>query len=216
LYSLPYFKESDAAIIMQFMREHPFVVLCGADTKGNPVASQIPVFIDEREGRLFLSGHIMKQTDHHKAFSDNPNVLALFNGPHTYVSSSWYSDPRQAATWNYITVHARGKITFLEDEALIAVLKRTTDHFESGEQKPTYFDHLQMEYVQRLSKAIVAFEVEVMEINNVFKLSQNRDKASYENIIEKLEARPDEDSRAIAAEMKKRQEQMSWGNNDRT
>jgi transcriptional regulator len=210
MYSLPYFKESEQALILQFMRDHPFVVLSGANGLGNPVATQVPVFIDERDGGLFLSGHIMKQTDHHQAFENNPNVLALFTGPHTYVSASWYSNPIQASTWNYMSVHAIGQLKFLDEAALIQVLKRTTDHFEGNQQSPTFFDHLPVEYVQPLSRAIVAFEVEVKEIKNVFKLSQNRDKASYINIIEKLEARPDEDSRTIAGEMKKRFDKMDW------
>ena len=204
MYSLPYFKETDGSAVIEFMRSHPFVVITGADKNGKPVATQIPVFVDERDGKMFLSGHIMRQTDHHLGFAENSEVLALFTGAHCYVSASWYLEPKQASTWNYMTVHARGKLNFLDSAALIAVLKRTTDFFEGSDNTPGAFDHLPEEYVQRLSKAIIAFEIEVEDIQNVFKLSQNRDKTSYLNIIEKLESRPDEDSRTIAAEMKKR------------
>ena len=96
------------------------------------------------------------------------------------------------------------RLFFLKDDELIAILKRTTDHFEANENSTAGFDKLEPEYVQKMSKAIVAFEMEVEEIKHVFKLSQNRDKKSFLNIIEKLEAMPDEDSRTIAAEMKKR------------
>ena len=98
--------------------------MCGCDADNNPVATQVPVFIDEKEDKLFLSGHIMRNTDHHKAFEQNPNVLAVFTGPHTYVSASWYSDKQQASTWNYMSVHAKGKLKFLEEQALLDVLKR--------------------------------------------------------------------------------------------
>ena len=204
MYSLPYFKESDSANVLQFMRNNPFVVLCGTDKNGLPVATQVPVFVDERDGKIILSGHMMKNTDHQLAFAEQPDALAVFNGAHCYVSASWYSEPKTASTWNYMSVHARGKMAFLDEAALLAVLKRTTDHFENNPDSAAGFDQLPMEYVLKLSKAIVAFDIIVEDIQNVFKLSQNRDEQSYLNIIDKLEHMPDEDSRIIAAEMKKR------------
>ena len=173
----------------------------------NPVATQVPVFIDEKGDKLFLSGHIMKNTDHHKAFLHNPNVLAVFTGAHTYVSASWYSDKQQASTWNYISVHAKGKLKFLEEGALLDVLKRTTNHFENNPHSGSNFEDLSQDYVQRLVNAIVAFEVEVNQIENVFKLSQNRDEKSYHNIIGKLEDQGG-DGKEIAAEMKRRSSQL--------
>jgi transcriptional regulator len=204
MYSLPYFKEQDQAAIIEFMRQNPFVLLCGTDKNGLPVATQVPVFVDERDGKIILSGHMMKNTDHQLAFAEHPDALAVFNGAHCYVSASWYSEPKTASTWNYMSVHARGKMVFLDEAALLAVLKRTTDHFENNEHSPAGFDQLPMDYVLKLSKAIVAFDIEVEDIQNVFKLSQNRDEKSYLNIIDKLEQMPDEDSRIIAREMKKR------------
>jgi transcriptional regulator len=182
------------------MREHPFVLLCGADRKGRPVATQVPVFIDEQEGGLVLSGHIMKNTDHHLAFTDNPQVLAVFTGAHTYVSASWYTKPDQASTWNYMAVHARGSMQFLDEDALMAILKRTTDHFENDPKSPAGFDKLSPEYVSRLAKAIVAFEIRVEEMDHVFKLSQNRDETSHQNIIDHL-SQGDADAKRIASEM---------------
>jgi transcriptional regulator len=132
MYNLPYFKAKDPLKILAFMKAHPFAMICGADLEGKPAATQIPVFIDERDGELFLSGHIMRNTAHHKAFDENPQVLALFTGAHTYVSASWYTDPKQASTWNYLSVQAKGRMQFMNDEALIAILKRTTDHFENN------------------------------------------------------------------------------------
>lgn len=203
MYSLPYFTESDREKVISFMRAHPFVVLCGVDTQGHPVATQVPVFIDEKDGEIFLSGHIMKSTDHHKAFEVNPKVLALFTGPHTYVSASWYSEPKTASTWNYITVHARGEMRYTDHQALLDILKRTTDHFENNPHSPSNFDQLPHDYVEKLSNAIVAFEIKVEELDNVFKLSQNRDDTSYHNIIDHLK-QGDEESKRIAEEMAKR------------
>jgi len=207
MYNLPYFKEQDAATILKFIKENPFAFLCGCDAVNNPVATQVPVFIDEKEDKLFLSGHIMRNTDHHKAFVHNPNVLAVFTGAHTYVSASWYSDKQQASTWNYISVHAKGKLKFLEEPALLDVLKRTTNHFENNPNSGSNFEDLPRDYVQRLVNAIVAFEVDVYQIENVFKLSQNRDEKSYHNIIGKLEDKGG-DGKEIAAEMKRRTSEL--------
>jgi len=209
MYNLPYFKEYDNDMVLQFMREHPFVFLCGANAENKPVATQVPVFIDEKkDGKLFLTGHIMKNTDHHKAFLQNPHVLAVFTGPHTYVSAAWYDNPQQASTWNYMSVHARGILRFQDEEALSNLLRRLTLHFENNNAaSPTVFDNLPPGYREKLMKAIIAFEVEVMTIDNVFKLSQNQDEESFHNIIHKLDEQGD-DGKFIAEEMKKRQQQL--------
>ena len=203
MYNLPYFKESDIEIVKEFVRKNPFAFISGCDAANKPVATQVPVFIDERGDKLFLSGHMMRNTDHHKAFVNNPNALAVFTGAHTYVSASWYEDKRQGSTWNYISVHARGTLTFLDEDALRDILKRTTSHFENNPYSGANFDDLPKEYVDKMVKAIVAFEIEVTEMDNVFKLSQNRDEKSFHNIVEKLEAQ-NEDGRRVAEEMKKR------------
>lgn len=204
MYNLPYFKEKDFPVLLDFMKQHPFVVLCGTDGNNKPVATQVPVLFDMREDQLFLTGHMMRQTDHQKAFMVNPEALVLFTGPHTYVSASWYTDPRQGSTWNYMTVHARGKLSFLPQEQLHQVLERTTALFENNDQSPSLFGKLPQEYVKRLVPAITAFEITVQSIENVFKLSQNRDEESYINIISRL-MQGNEDAQIIAYEMKKRQ-----------
>jgi transcriptional regulator len=208
MYNLPYFKEEDQEVVLQFMREHPFVFLSGVTAENKPVATQVPVFIDEKDGKLFLTGHIMRNNDHHKAFEKNPNVLAVFTGPHTYVSATWYDDPHQASTWNYMSVHAKGAIRFGNYDDLVAILKRLTLHYENNNTaSTTVFDNLTSKYTEPLLKAIIAFEVEITSIENVFKLSQNRNEKSYNNIIAKLQEQSS-DGKFIAEEMKKRQQQL--------
>jgi transcriptional regulator len=208
MYNLPYFKEEDQEVVLKFMREHPFVFLTGVNDDNKPVATQVPVFIDEKDGKLFLTGHIMRNTDHHKAFENNKNVLAVFTSPHVYVSGTWYDDPQQASTWNYMSVHAKGSISFGNEEDLIAILKRLTLHYENNNTaSTTIFDNLPSEYTGPLTKAIVAFEVEIISIENVFKLSQNRDEKSFHNIMSKLNEQGS-DGKFIAEEMKKRQQQL--------
>jgi transcriptional regulator len=208
MYDLPFYKEKNAEIIKQFIDEHPFAFLAGCDAKNRPVATQVPVFIEQEGGKQILRGHIMKNTDHHKAFLNNPNVLVVFTGDHTYVSATWYSDPHIASTWNYMSVHAKGIIRFLDDEALADVLRKTTLHFENyNKQSTTVFDNLSEEFKQKVMPAIVAFEIEVKELDNVFKLSQDRDAKSYENIKRNLSHKGGS-ANTIANEMEKRTQEL--------
>ncbi len=202
MYNLPYFKEHDQNIVQTFIRNNPFALLNGVDTKGRPVATQLPLFLEEENSKQFLRGHLMRKTDHHRAMTENEDVLVVFTGPHCYVSATWYVDPHQASTWNYMSVHVKGKIRFCNDEALIKILRKTTMHFEGGNtSSSTFYDNLPDEYVQHLLPAIVAFEIEIESIENVFKLSQNRDKESYLNIIEHL-MKGSENERSIALAMR--------------
>jgi transcriptional regulator len=123
------------------------------------------------------------------------------------VSASWYENKKQASTWNYMAVHAKGELSFLQEAELLVMLEELTAQFENDHSSPSLYKELPEEYVMHLSKAIVAFEIKVTSIDHVFKLSQNRDKKSYENIIEKLQ-NSDADSKAIAGEMNKRKDQF--------
>lgn len=207
MYNLPYYKEKKEDVVLQFVKQHPFAFLCGCNADNKPVATQVPVFIDEKEGKLFLTGHMMRNTDHHKAFLYNSNVLTVFTGPHTYVSASWYENKQQASTWNYMSVHARGTLQFLDEQALLNVLKMTTNHFENNPDSGANFENLPAEYVNRLTGAIVAFEIAINEIDHVFKLSQDRDEKSYDNIAERLKEK-DGDAKEIGELMDKRKGQV--------
>lgn len=204
MYSLPSYKEKNAQVIQEFIAEYPFAFLSGCNSKNEPVATQVPVFIEEQDGKKVLRGHLMKNTDHHKAFQSNQNILTVFTGRHTYVSGTWYSNASIASTWNYMSVHVKGKIRFLDEAGLVDVLRKTTLHFENNNKlSTTIFDNLPTEYTQRLMRAIVAFEIEIIEMDHVFKLSQDRDYESYQNIIKELQQQ-DLDGQVIAKEMEKR------------
>jgi transcriptional regulator len=204
MYNLPYHKENDPTAIQAFINKYPFAFLSGCDLENRPIATQIPLFMEEKEGKILLSGHIMKGTDHHLAFAQNPNVLAVFTGHHVYVSGTWYSNPYTASTWNYMSVHAKGHIRFLDEAALEEMLRKTSLHFEDYQQESTtVYDQLPSDFKKRVLKMIIAFEIEVSAVDNVFKLSQDRDLQSYLNIIEKLRERG-ESGQAIAEEMERR------------
>lgn len=207
MYDLPYFKEKDQLVVHEFIRDHPFATLIGS-LGDVPVATQVPVLIGEGEKeQLLLRGHMMRNTDHHRAFAENREALCVFSGAHTYVSASWYSNPQTGSTWNYMSVHARGAIRFLDEPELLTILEETTARFENDENSPALFRHLPKAYVDSMKNAIIAFELEVRELENVFKLSQNRDEASYDNIIAQLQAQGG-DARTIAEEMQKRRAEL--------
>jgi transcriptional regulator len=213
MYNLPYHKENDPEIIRDFIRKYPFAFLSGCDAENKPIATQIPVFIEEQDGKQFLRGHIMKDTDHHRAFLHNENVLVVFTGHHTYVSGTWYSNPHIPSTWNYMSVHIKGIVRFLDNDALENILRKTSLHFENNEpNSTTVFDNVPAELKKRIMHLIVPFEIEVLEIDTVFKLSQDRDAQSYRNIIEKLKQQG-ESGQVIAAEMEKRADRLFPENN---
>lgn len=207
MYNLSKYVEKDPAIIRAFMEQYPFATLIGNDAGGYPVATQVPLLIRQQGDSISLLGHIMRKTDHHLAFEQNPRVLALFTSPHTYVSPSWYSNPRTGGTWNYMTVQAHGEMEFTSDEGLIDILRQTQNYFEGDPGSPASFENLTLEYVAPMVKAIVGFEIKVTKLQATFKLSQNRDEASYHNIIAQLK-KGSPDAQFIAAEMEKRTSQL--------
>lgn len=210
MYHLNHYTTGGAQDVLAFMKANPFVVLCGIDDKGNPVATHVPVLIEERDGQIFLQAHVMRKQEHTIAFQNNPNVLAIFQGPHAYVSASWYETKNVASTWNYQAVHARGLIQFLDEPALRKLLEKLTAHFENNPHSEAQFSNLDEAYIEHHLKAIIAFEVELKEIQHVFKLSQNRDEQSFGNIVDQL-AEGDANARQVAIEMEKIKPQIFKG-----
>ncbi|MEZ4704813.1 MAG: FMN-binding negative transcriptional regulator [Bdellovibrionota bacterium] len=204
MYNLPHHREHDLDTIRSFMIDHPFAFLTGCNASHEPVATQIPLLVEERKGNLTLCGHVMKHTDHHKAFADNPHVLAIFTGPSTYVSGAWYSNPNTPSTWNYVSVHAKGKLRIIDANKLEPLLQKLSLHFEKDKlESPTVYENLPRSFTSRALELIVGFEIDVDEIHHVVKLSQDRDKESYRNIINELKQQG-LDQQYIAHEMEKR------------
>lgn len=202
MYKLPYFTEGNEEAVFDFMQKNSFAIIAGINELF-PVATHVPLDIKKEGDKIIFTGHMMKNTDHHKAFSQNENVLVIFTGPHCYVSASWYVKKEVASTWNYIDVHSHGTIKFMNEEQTKKIIENITDKYEFPGSLAA-FNKLPQEYVDRLVKAIIGFTIEVSSIENVFKLSQNHDAKTRESIIENLLNRHDADSHAIAMEMKKR------------
>lgn len=202
MYKLKYFTEEDTEKVIAFMKENSFAIITGLGEK-YPVATHVPLEVKNVEGKLIFTGHIMKNADHHKVFEKNNNVLVIFNGPHCHVSASWYPNPVLASTWNYITVHAKGKINFGDEIFTRKIVEDITNKYEDP-QSEAAFNNLPSEYIDRLVKAIVGFTIEVESLDNVFKLSQNHDEETRQSIIEHLFKNGSDDEKKIATEMLQR------------
>lgn len=200
MYKVAHYNKVNREQIISFMKEIPLAMLCGI-TDEYPVATQIPVEVTEDGDKLILGGHMMKNTDHHRAFLKNDHVLALFTSPHAYINANWYSDPAGGSTVNYITVHAKGRITFLDDAGTYEAVKKITEKY-IGHNTPASFENISDEYKASHIKAISGFTIEIEHLDAVWKLSQNKPEHDRLHIMEQLEKRNQNGDRFIAAKMK--------------
>ncbi|MFM6995226.1 MAG: FMN-binding negative transcriptional regulator [Sediminibacterium sp.] len=202
MYDISYFKANDHQEVIEFMQANPFVTICGVDKNGLPIAAQIPILIKQVDDKLFICGHLMRKQDHTNAFEMNPNALVIFSAPSAFVSASWYTSKGQASTWNYQTVHAVGTMQMQDEQHLYNLLVALTEKFESDPDAPSQVKNLDPMYMQQNMKAIISFEIEVAQLKHVFKLSQNRDNASHQNIQNELN-KGDAACKYMAAAMKR-------------
>ena len=207
MYDISYFKATDHEEVIAFMNAHPFILLCGVNKEGFPVATHVPVLLEVRNDKLFLLGHFMRKQEHTISFEQHNKCLAVFSSAHSYISASWYTEKNVASTWNYQAVHAKGHINWMDDPALYQLLNKLTTHFEANENSAASFKKMDEAYIQKNMKAIVGFEMEVSALEHVYKISQNRNMESYSNITAELK-KGNEDQQFIAGEMEKRKDQL--------
>ena len=197
------FNETNQSYIEDFIRKHAFATLISSDN-GRPVATHLLLDLEEGpSSRLALSGHMAKANPQWRTFRDDREVLSIFNGPHTYVSASWYSI-KSAPTWNYVNVHVYGLPRIINDNVeLYGLLKRLVDKQEQQSPADTRYriESLPNDVLESMMGAVVGFEITVTKIEAAAKLSQNRNAQDYRNIIEKLEVRGDPESLEVAKEM---------------
>ena len=194
------YREEDREKILEFLRQNDFATLVTYDGE-KPIASHLLMGILEEGESLFVNGHMSRANPHWKTFEKNPEVLMIFQGPHTYISPTWYNHVN-VPTWNYQSVHVYGKPRIITnyDEAY-ELLKRLVDRYESN--SPYQLESLPKDFVEKEIKGIVAFQIEVTRIEANYKLSQNRKDDDYANIITQLDARTDDLSHGVAEAMKK-------------
>jgi transcriptional regulator len=206
MFKVKRYQAKDQQEILKMMQDNPFAIIAGYGADGYPVATHVPVEAElKADGKFIITGHFSRATDHAKAFEANPSALVIFTGPHAYISASWYTDTRMASTWNYLTVHAKGQLKYLDEAGTYTIIKTLTDRYEAASENPASMEKMAEKYIRDNLKAIVGFEIEVSDIDTVFKLSQNRDAASQQNITEKLLQSGDQQAIAIAREMGKRE-----------
>lgn len=195
------YKNENQEAITAFLKENSFGILIN-QTNGKLWATHIPLELSiNSEGKTILEGHISKENPQWQGFAENDQILAIFSGPHSYISPSWY-DHENVPTWNYIAVHVYGKIKIIEGDAVIESLKRLVDKYEQNSENPVRIEDLS-EKTMMQSRGIVAFQIEIEEIQAQQKMSQNRDDKNYQNIISELEKTNKNQSIAVANEMKK-------------
>lgn len=195
------FKNENITEVKDFLQRNSFGILIN-NTNGKLCATHIPLELDSNEnGKDVLYGHISKENPQWNGFTENDEILAIFTGPHAYISSSWY-DHENVPTWNYLAVHIYGKIKILDEEATIKTLKKLVDKYEVSSENPVRVEDLSKKTMIQ-ARGIVAFEIEINEIQAKKKLSQNRDDKNYQNIIDKLAQSGDPNSKEIAKEMTK-------------
>ena len=195
------YKNENQAEIEQFISENGFAILVN-QTNGKHWATHIPLILGTNsDGKQILIGHISKLNPQAESFKQNDEVLAIFSGSHSYISSSWY-DHENVPTWNYLAVHVYGKIRLHSFEESIESLKKLVNKYEAKSEKPIRIEDLS-EKTMREARGIVSFEIEITNIEAQKKLSQNRDDKNYKNIISELEKTNDSQAIAIANEMKK-------------
>jgi transcriptional regulator len=203
MYIPPHFREDDPGEIARFIRENSFGLLVSQEN-GLPVATHIPMELEGQPGdHMVIRGHIARGNPQWRTLDPDTPALAVFSGPHAYISSSWYSQPN-VPTWNYMAVHVYGRPRILTEAELRSALQNMTDTYEQGSAQPFHMDQLPPETIDRMLKGIVGFELAVECVEAKYKLSQNRDAESYHNVIEALQNREDPAGKAIAEEMKKR------------
>jgi transcriptional regulator len=192
---------TNQAEIHEFLHKNGFALLIN-QTFGKLWATHVPLVLDfKSDGTPYLLGHISKANPQHEGFAENNEILAVFTGPHAYISSSWY-DHENVPTWNYIAVHVYGKIKIHSHEEAVLGLKKLVDKYEEKSENPIRVENLS-EKTMREARGIIGFEIEITSIEAQKKLSQNRDDVNYKNIISELETLKDPQAKAMAEAMKK-------------
>lgn len=196
-----FYKNENIEEVKNFLNENSFGILI-SQVDGKISGTHIPMELDTDEnGENVLVGHIAKANPQSKYLKNEEEILAIFNGPHSYISSSWYQK-ESVPTWNYIAVHVYGKVRIIEGEELLESLKKMVDKYEQNSENPVSVKRMSSRTLKQIN-GIVGFSIKINEIQAAYKLSQNREDTDYHNITSELEKVGDSNSIGIAEEMKK-------------
>jgi transcriptional regulator len=175
LYNPEHFRIDDAAAQLAFIEQHAFGTLVSTTAAGDLHVSHIP-FLPRRQpdGKLHLLGHVSRNNPQGQALADAARILAIFEGPHAYVSPGWYAQHPSVPTWNYAVVHAHGRARMLDVAELHELVMELSNKYEARREKPWKASELPSAYMEGMLQGIVGFEIAVVRLEAKFKLSQNR------------------------------------------
>ena len=202
MYIPAHFREDDLATLQALMREYSFATLVSTTDEGVPIATPLP-FLLESEPAPYgtLKAHMALGNPQWRTFRQDREVLVLFQGPHAYITPSWYEETLSVPTWNYATVHAYGIPRIMGDPAtLYEFLKMLIQTHEAQFSEPWPFEQLPSEYVEKMMKGIVGFSIEITRLEGKFKMSQNRAPHERARVAEELRKSQDP-SRAVVGEL---------------
>ena len=173
MYLPPQFRSTDRALAARLMREHPFASLISNDDAGLPFVTHLPLHLEDRDGAFFLLGHCARPNPHWRYLQQRPTAVVTFLGPHGYQSPSIYPDLARVPSWNYLAVHCTVSATLMDDPvAKDRLLKKLI-----GDHEPAYADQwrsLGEDYAHKMMAGIMAFELQVTDLQCKLKLNQHR------------------------------------------
>lgn len=199
MYIPKHFKIEDEVKIYEFIEKYSFATLYSTHL-GDPYATHLPLILKKEENALY--GHFARPNGQWKDI-ENQSVLVVFQGPHCYISPSWYEIKDAVPTWNYVSIQIYGNVEFIEDEKVIF---DGLDEMINKYEKPDSAYNLKnvdSKYIEGMSKGIVAFKINISKIEAKAKLSQNHPAERQDLIIENLERSSDQNDLEVASLMKK-------------
>jgi transcriptional regulator len=204
MYVPPLFAVKDVAQLQDFMDEFNFATVV-THRDGELTASHIPFWLDRGvEPYGVLRAHVAIGNPQLKDFQAGSQALVIFQGPHSYVSPSWYVKPENVPTWNYTVVHASGVPKILDQPAMLALLKDLVAKHEKPFERPWDFDP-DATWIQKQLPQIAGFEIQIEKLQGKFKLNQNRTAEDRAGVIQTLSASEDPMQRAVGSLMAERE-----------
>lgn len=195
------FQVDDREQLDAFIRRFSFATLVTVERRGEgtaPFATHLPLLL--KDGKLV--GHMAKANPQWRQLSDADECLAIFHGPHAYVSPTWYAAQPAVPTWNYAAVHAYGKARLIESPQRLADLLAEMIAFYEASQEQPWDGALSPEMRDPLLAAIVGFEIEITRLQGKFKFNQNRSREDQEQVMERLSQSRRADDQAAAEWMR--------------
>lgn len=195
MYTPKAFEVSDTQTIYRFVEAHSFATLV-SNSRDGIVATHVPMLLDQSSpSSAVLVGHLARANSQWRDLEHDSRVLAIFNGPHAYISPSWYAAAPAVPTWNYGAVHIHGSARVFDDShALVRLLDRMIAKYD-----PNLAGRIPDDFRDKLLRAIVGIAIAIDRIEAKFKLSQNRSLDDQRGMLAGLEAAGDTGSHELAA-----------------